>query len=338
MRLSEIFRGIRCDIRSNKDIEIKDLKYDSRNVKRGDLFFCISGFAEDGHKYAQDAVRKGAAAIAVMEYQSGLDIPQVIVKDDRASMAAAACNFFGNPAKRMAMVGVTGTNGKTTTTYMLKSIAEQAGYKVGLIGTIVNMIGDREIHTERTTPESIDLQRLLKKMLDNQCDMVVMEVSSHSLELKRVYGIEFDVGVFTNLTQDHLDFHKTWDNYIHAKSMLFEQSQKSIINIDDDSAANMMAAAKSEVVKYSVMQPVQYMAKNIEITHEGTKFTVDMGANTLEAEIGIPGQFTVYNALGAIVAAHALGINVHYIEQGLKAMHPVAGRFQPLDTHGQDFG
>lgn len=338
MRLSEIFRGIRCDIRSDKDIEIKDLKYDSRDVKRGDLFFCIAGFAEDGHKYAPDAVRKGAAAIAVTEYQPELAVPQVIVKDDRAAMALAACNFFGNPAKRMTMVGVTGTNGKTTTTYMLKSIAEQAGYKVGLIGTIVNMIGDREIHTERTTPESVDLQRLLKKMADHKCEMVVMEVSSHSLDLKRVYGIEFDIGIFTNLTQDHLDFHKTWDNYIHAKSLLFEQSQKSIINIDDDSAANMMAAAKSEVVKYSVMQPVQYMAKEIEITHEGTKFTVDMGANTLNIEVAIPGQFTVYNALGAIVAAHALGISAHYIEQGLKKLRPVAGRFQPLDTHGQDFG
>ena len=338
MRLSEIFRGIRCDIRSNEDIDIKDLKYDSRTVKRGDLFFCIAGFAEDGHKYAPDAVRKGAAAVVVMEYQPELKIPQVIVKNDREAMALAACNFFGHPARRMTMVGVTGTNGKTTTTYMLKSIAEHAGYKVGLIGTIVNMIGERELHTERTTPESIDLQRLLKKMADNHCEIVVMEVSSHSLELKRVFGIAFDVGIFTNLTQDHLDFHKTWDNYIHAKSLLFEQSQKSVINIDDDSAANMMAAAKSEVIKYSVMQPVQYMAKEIEISHEGTSFSVDMGSNTLKIEIAIPGQFTVYNALGAIVAAYALGINPHYIEQGLKEMQPVAGRFQPLNTRGQDFG
>ena len=210
-----------------KEMETKEMciRDSSRTVKRGDLFFCIAGFAEDGHKYAPDAVRKGAAAVVVMEYQPELKIPQVIVKNDREAMALAACNFFGHPARRMTMVGVTGTNGKTTTTYMLKSIAEHAGYKVGLIGTIVNMIGERELHTERTTPESIDLQRLLKKMADNHCEIVVMEVSSHSLELKRVFGIAFDVGIFTNLTQDHLDFHKTWDNYIPVSyTHLFIQS------------------------------------------------------------------------------------------------------------------
>ncbi|MEA4852818.1 MAG: UDP-N-acetylmuramoyl-L-alanyl-D-glutamate--2,6-diaminopimelate ligase [Christensenella sp.] len=337
MKLYELFRGIKCEIKGDEEVEIKDLKYDSRNVKRGDLFFCISGFADDGHKYVPDAVRKGAAAIVVTELQPRAGVTQVVVKDDRAAMALVAANFFEHPAKRMKMVGITGTNGKTTTTYMLKSILEHAGHKVGLIGTIVNMIGDRTIHTERTTPESIDLQRLLKKMADDGCEYVVMEVSSHSLELKRVYGIDFAAGVFTNLTQDHLDFHKTWDNYIHAKSILFEQSDISVINIDDDSAANMMAAAKSEVVKYSVMQPIEYAAKNVEITHSKTKFTVEMEGKTLRIEVGIPGQFTVYNALGAAVTAHALGVGQHYIEVGLKEMHPVAGRFQPLDTHGMGF-
>ena len=199
------------------------------------------------------------------------------------------------------------------------------------------MSGDREIHTERTTPESIDLQRLLKKMADEGCEILAMEVSSHSLVLKRVYGIEFDVGIFTNLTQDHLDFHETWDNYIRAKSMLFEQSEVSVINIDDDSAAYMMGAAKREVVKYSVLQPIQYAAKDIEITHEKTKFSVEIDGRDLHIEVAIPGYFTVYNAMGAIVAANAAGIDGYCIEQGLKKMKPVAGRFEPLDTHGKKF-
>lgn len=337
MKLNELFHGMSCEIYGEGETQIKDLKYDSRSIRRGDLFFCISGFSEDGLKYAPDAVKKGAAAIVVSEYQRELDVPQVVVKNDREAMAVAACRFFDYPARRMKMIGVTGTNGKTTTTYMLKAIAEQAGMKVGLIGTIQNMIGDKEIHTERTTPESIDLQRLLKQMADEGCEVLVMEVSSHSLVLKRVWGIEFDVGIFTNLTQDHLDFHETWENYIEAKSMLFEQSEISVINIDDDSAANMMSAAKREVMKYSVLQPTQYAAKDIEITHEKTKFSVDIDGRELHIEVAIPGYFTIYNAMGAIVAASAAGIDGYCIEQALKKMKPVAGRFEPLDTHGRDF-
>ncbi len=337
MKLSELVQGMNCEIYGDETVTIKDLKYDSRTVKRADLFFCISGFAEDGLKYAPDAIEKGAAAIVVTEFQPELNVTQVVVKNDREAMGLIACRFFGYPARRMKMVGVTGTNGKTTTTYMLKAIAEQAGMKAGLVGTIRNMIGSAMIHTERTTPESVDLQRLLKEMADEGCDLVVMEVSSHSLVLKRVFGIEFDIGIFTNLTQDHMDFHQTWDHYISAKSMLFEQSQISVINIDDDSAANMMAAAKSEVINYSVMQPVQFEAKEIEITHEKTRFQVEVGGRTLHIEVGIPGYFTVYNALGSIVAANALGIDTYCIERGLLEMPPVEGRFEPLDTHGGEF-
>lgn len=337
MKLSELFRDINCKMHGNKETEIKDLKYDSRKVRKGDLFFCISGFSENGHKYAADAVKKGAAAIVVTEYQEELNITQIVVKNDREAMALAACRFFEYPARRMKMIGVTGTNGKTTTTYMIKAIAEQAGLKVGLIGTIRNMIGNKVIHTERTTPESIDLQRLLKEMADEGCEVLAMEVSSHSLVLKRVYGIDFDIGIFTNLTQDHLDFHETWDNYIQAKSMLFEQSEISVINIDDDSAANMMGAAKREVIKYSVLQPIQYAAKDLELTHEKTKFAVEIDGRDLHIEVPIPGYFTVYNAMASIVAANAAGIDSYCIEQGLKNMKPVAGRFEPLDTHGREF-
>jgi len=337
MKIAELFNGIKHEITGDADIDIKDIKYDSRDVKKGDLFFCISGYAADGHAYAADAVKKGAAAVVVTHMLEGLDTTQVVVGDDRGAMALCAARFFGYPAKRMKIAGITGTNGKTTTTYMIKRIAEQAGLKVGLIGTIQNMIGDKAIHTERTTPESVNLQRLLKQMADEGCDLVAMEVSSHSLLLKRVYGIEFDVGIFSNITQDHLDFHQTWENYISAKSMLFEQSKISVINIDDDSAANMISAARHEVVEYSVSQPSQYNAKNVNISLDGVSYDVDTDIRTLHIEVPIPGMFTVYNSLAAAVAALALNIEAYCIEQGLKNMGPVAGRFEMLDTRGQGY-
>ncbi len=337
MKLYELFHGMRCSVQGDDEVVIRDLQYDSRTVRRGDLFFCISGFQEDGHRFAMDAVQNGAVAIVVTEPQVGLPVTQVVVPDSREAMAVCACRFFGFPARRLQMVGVTGTNGKTTTTYMMKSIMEKAGKKVGLIGTIVNMIGDRNIHTERTTPEAIDLQRLLKYMVEQGCDACVMEVSSHALALKRVHGIRFDVGIFTNQTQDHLDFHHTWDEYVKAKSVLFSQSKISVINIDDDSAANMIGAAMSEVITFSVTQPAMVTPQDIRATESVTIFDVELRAQTLRVEVPIPGMFTVYNALGAVAAASALDIIPLYIEQGLKEMQPVAGRFEPLPTHGKNF-
>ncbi len=337
MKIKQLFHGLKCNIQGDGEIEIRDLKYDSRTVKKGDLFFCIAGFAEDGHAYAPQAAAAGAAAIVVTEYQHSLAITQIVVKDSREIMAICACRFFGHPARELKTVGITGTNGKTTTTYMIKKIAEEAGMKVGLIGTIVNMIGQETLHTDRTTPESIDLQRLLRKMVQEGCNLLVMEVSSHSLLLKRVCGMTFDIGVFTNLTQDHLDFHHTWENYIYAKSVLFEQSEISVINIDDDSAANMIAAAKSEVVTYGVAQPAQYTAKDVVLTHEKTEYDVEYGGGILHLSVAIPGKFTVYNSLAAATAAFCAGIEPHFVQEGLKKLPPVAGRFELLDTRGQDF-
>ncbi len=337
MKLSEVFRDVKHETYGDETIDINDLKYDSREIKKGDLFFCISGFETDGHKYAPEAVQRGAAAIVVTEFIEGIEATQVVVQDDRQAMALCAARFFGFPAKRMKMVGITGTNGKTTTTYMIRRIVTEEGMKVGLIGTIVNLIDEEEVPTGRTTPESIDLQRLLKKMADEGCELVVMEVSSHSLVLKRVYGIEFDVGVFTNLTQDHLDFHETWESYADAKSRLFEQSKISVINVDDDSAGNMMAAAKHEIMKYGVQQPTQFTATNISLNPEGVTYNLDTGVNTMHISVPIPGIFSVYNSLAAAVTAHALGIGDYYIEQGLKEMKPVSGRFELLDTRGKGF-
>jgi UDP-N-acetylmuramoyl-L-alanyl-D-glutamate--2,6-diaminopimelate ligase len=220
---------------------------------------------------------------------------------------------------------------------MVKSIAEAAGKKVGLIGTIKNMIGQKDIHTERTTPESVDLHRLLREMADGGCDAAVMEVSSHSLLLKRVYGMDFDNGIFSNLTQDHLDFHQTWENYVEAKSMLFQQSRISVVNIDDDSAANMISAAKHEVIEYSVAHPSEFMAKNVDISSKGVAYSVELGAGKLDIHVPIPGLFTVYNSLAAAVACYAMGIDGVYIKKGLSDMKAVPGRFELLDVRGQGF-
>ncbi len=337
MKLAELFQDIRHTVYGNADVDLLDLKYDSRAAKKGDLFFCISGYATDGHEYAPQAVAAGAAAIVVERRLPELAVTQVVVKDGRQAMALCAARFFGYPARRMKMVGITGTNGKTTTTYMIRSIAEKAGMKVGLIGTILNMIGSEELPTERTTPESIDLQRLLKRMADANCEVLVMEVSSHSLYLKRVYGIEFDVGVFSNLTQDHLDFHKTWDAYVAAKSILFEQSKISVVNVDDDSAAHMIGAAKGEVMEYGVIHSTQFSAKNVELEANGVCYDLESTGKSLHIETPVPGMFSVYNSLAAAVAALALAIDDYYIERGLKEMEQVNGRFELLDTRGRGF-
>jgi UDP-N-acetylmuramoyl-L-alanyl-D-glutamate--2,6-diaminopimelate ligase len=337
MRLKDILAGIECDIKGNADIEINDLKYDSRQVHAGDLFFCISGFEQDGHKYAPDAVKNGAAALLVTREIAGLNAVQVLVKNDRQAMAAAAVRFFGNPAASIKTVGVTGTNGKTTTTYMVKSIAEAAGMKVGLIGTICNMIGEGTLPTERTTPESVDLQRLLARMRDEGCDLIVMEVSSHSLYLRRVEGIRFDVGIFTNLSQDHMDFHKTWQNYVDAKRILFNQSDTAVINVDDDAASDMISAAKNELIYFGVLNNADIKPENLKLTAQETSFSVKINAMKLNVCIPIPGMFTAYNALGAIGAAAALGLGGDEITKGLAGMRAVPGRFELLDTRKGDY-
>ena len=337
MKLLKMIKDIRCEIKGDADVDISDIKYDSRNVQKGDLFFCISGFQEDGHKYAKDAAARGAAAIVVTREQEDIPVTQIVVQDDRQAMASMSASFFGNPAASMKMVGITGTNGKTTTTYMIKSIAEAAGLKVGLIGTIQNMIGAETIHTERTTPESVDLQRLLARMRDENCDVVVMEVSSHSLYLKRVESILFDVGVFTNLTQDHMDFHETWQNYVNAKKILFKQSVVSIVNVDDESAADMISAAHKDVVRFAALNNADVMPQSLELSASGTKFTAQVKNKKIKIDMRIPGMFTVYNALGAIAVAWELGIKGEYIAEGLKSMPPVSGRFELLDTRGGDY-
>lgn len=336
MELQKLCEGLECEIIGDAKTNITGICYDSRNIKKGDLFFCIKGFSSDGHQYAKDAVEKGAAALMV-SYKLDLGIPQILVKDDRKTMAQIACEFYGHPSKKIKMIGITGTNGKTTTTYMIKSIAEKKGEKVGLIGTIVNMIGDKVLETERTTPEAPDLQKLIRQMADEGCTIVVMEVSSHSLDLKRVEGIYYDVGVFTNLTQDHLDYHKTLENYREAKKILFIKSDHAIINADDAAGEYMQEGIGARVLKYGIREEADLAASEIEITPAGASFDILTLGEKIHVDLKIPGLFSVYNALCAAGACMALGMDFSYIKQGLEMLPSVSGRFEVLDTGNKGF-
>ena len=319
-----------------EDVEVKELRYNSRKVEKGDVFCCVVGTFADGHKYAAQAVEAGAAAL-VVERQLDIDVPQVLVENTRIAMAEMAAEYYGNPADEMIMVGITGTNGKTSTSYMLKSIAERMGKKVGLIGTIRNMIGDIIIDTERTTPESVDLQGILRRMRDEKVDVVIMEVSSHSLDQKRVHGINYDVGCFTNLTQDHLDYHKTFENYFAAKKLLFAQCKKAVINLDDSYAADMIAGVDIPVLTAGVREQADVTASEIDITTRGVQFDFNYRNVTSRFNVPIPGLFSVFNAMSAAGIALSLGWTLDSIKYGLEHMVSVSGRLEPLPTGKNEF-
>lgn len=335
MLLSELARPTRHEL-IGRDVEVKELIYNSRKVKNGDVFCCIVGTFADGHKYAQQAVDAGAAAL-VVERKLDIDVPQILVEDTRIAMAEMAAAYYGYPSREMQMIGVTGTNGKTSTTYMLKAIAERMGKKVGLIGTIRNMIGDIIIDTERTTPESVDLQRILRQMKDEKVDVVIMEVSSHSLDQKRVHGIEYDVGEFTNLTQDHLDYHKTFENYFNAKKLLFKQSRMAVINKDDPYANRMMEGLDIPVMTFGIREKADVTASEIDITTRGVQFDFNYKNITSRFNVPIPGLFSVFNAIGAATVALSLGWNLDSIKYGLEHMMSVSGRLEPLPTGKNEF-
>lgn len=315
------------------DAEINNIEYDSRNVKTGDLFCCVTGTFSDGHAFAQMAKEKGAAALMV-ERRLDVELPQVIVENTRPAMAQAAAKFFGYPSREMKIVGITGTNGKTSTTYMIKSIAQEAGLKVGLIGTIHNLIGERILETERTTPASVDLQRILREMKNEGVELVVMEVSSHALDQYRVHGVEFDVGIFTNLTQDHLDYHKTFENYLGAKKKLFDSSKKAVINADDQYFAKISEGLKIPITTFGIREKADFSAADIEITTAGVHFDMKTPEGTLKMKVNIPGLFSVFNTMGAAAAAMLLGFDGEKIRQGISKLVSVSGRLEPLPTNG----
>ena len=334
MKLAEVLSGLEMlDIRAPLELEIEDVAYDSRAVAPGALFVAVRGFESDGHRYIPQAAQKGAACV-ICEEAPEAEIPYVIVPDSRLALALAARNFYRDPASELCMIGVTGTNGKTTTTYLVKHLLEQKlGAKVGLIGTNGNMIGGEFLHTERTTPESCELQKLLREMADAGCTHVVMEVSSHSLVLHRVAGIRFAVGIFTNLTQDHLDFHKTMENYAEAKSRLFSVCDTAVINSDDAWSGYMLERCACPAITFSE-KAGDLTAGDISLTSAGVAFTAEYKGGSVPVKLGIPGLFSVYNALGVIGAGLALGISLADCADSLASGKGVKGRVEVVPTDG----
>ena len=321
---------------TGEDTDIVSIEYDSRKVKPGSMFCCIVGLLLDGHEFAEKAVQAGASAL-LTERQLPFDVPQIIVGNARKSMTEMAAAFYGYPQREMCMIGVTGTNGKTTTTYMVKSIAEQAGKKVGIIGTIRNMIGNESLPTDRTTPESVDLFRLLRQMADARVDIVVMEVSSHALEQFRVHGIKYDAALFTNLTQDHLDYHKTFDNYLAAKKILFQNAKKTVVNIDDQYAGRMMEGITVPSLSFGIRDKADISATNIDITTSGVRFDLHTPSGDCRMNLPIPGLFSVFNAMGSVGLALSVGLPLSCIKDGLESMTSVSGRIEAVTPKDHPF-
>ena len=335
MLLSELIKD--TDYRLiNGDADISRIEYDSRRIKPGELFACVVGTYQDGHAYAASAVEAGAAAV-IAEHELELAVPQVIVPNTRRAMAELAIRLYDCPAKQLRIIGVTGTNGKTTTTYMIKAIAEKCGLKVGLIGTIRNIIGNRVISTQRTTPESTELQEILRDMVNEHVDLVVMEVSSHSLDQERVYGLEFEIGGFTNLTQDHLDYHKTFENYLAAKKKLFERSGFAVVNADDVHSAMLLEGLTLPRMSYGVREKAEISATNIEINVRDVEFDMSTPIGQAHVSVPIPGLFNVFNAMLAAGVCIKLGFPLSAIVDGLAAVAGVTGRMEALDTTGFPF-
>ena len=338
MKLRELLQGLGI-LQSAVDLEteITQVAYDSRKVTPGGLFVAISGFAADGNRFIPMALEKGAAAVVTGKKPEG-DVPYVLVESDRLALALIGRNYYGHPAEAMKIIGVTGTNGKTSSTLLLKHVLEKClGAKVGLIGTMANMIGDEVIPTERTTPESFELQGLFAQMRDQGCTHVVMEVSSHAIALERVGGIHFDAAAFTNLTEDHLDFHKTMDCYCDTKAELFRRCDAAVINADDEYSGRMIAAAACPVLTTSVHAVGNLTAGDVTLEADGISFVVVSGGKKVPVRLGIPGKFTVYNALTVLGLAVSLGIPLEEAAGALSDAPGIKGRVEVVPTPGEDY-
>ncbi|MBR2338067.1 MAG: UDP-N-acetylmuramoyl-L-alanyl-D-glutamate--2,6-diaminopimelate ligase [Clostridia bacterium] len=334
MKLQELLTGVNT-VGTVPEIEITEICRDSRKITAGCAFVCIRGTGVDSHAFAAEALEKGAAVV-VVERDMGLP-SQVLVADGRVAWAQMCANRFGHPSNRLKLVGITGTNGKTSTAFLLKAILEQAGHTVGLIGTIQNMIGQRVLTTGHTTPDSYELQQMLCAMADAGCDHVVMEVSSHALDQSRVGGCEFEVGMFSNLTQDHLDYHGTMEDYAAAKKRLFSMCKIGIFNQDDSWTPVLKEGATCSVMTYSAHDDTaDYTARDIRQRPDGVDFVLVGLGEIGRVRLATPGRFSVYNALGAATCAMALGISFETVVQGLSATGIVKGRAEVVPT-GRDF-
>jgi len=333
MRLAELVAALPdARVVGDGSVGVRELVYDSRKVEPGTLFFCVVGEKVDGHEFGARAVEDGAVALVVERELTDLDVAQVVVGDSRAAMAPLAARFYGDPTAELRVVGVTGTNGKTTTAFLLHEILKAAEFPCGLLGTVKQIVGGVEKEVVRTTPEAIELQSTFRQMLDGGDEACAMEVSSHAMTLHRADAIHFEVAIFTNLTQDHLDFHADMEDYFLAKRKLFEAGPKTaIVNVDDPYGRRL--AEEFECVTFSAEgAPADYSARDVSFDASGARFAV----GDMELRTGLPGHFNVANALGAFAAAEAMGVGSEIAAAGLARAARVPGRFEPIDE-GQGF-
>ena len=343
MQLREILVGIEgLKVRGNLDINITHLDKDSRNIKENGLFIAIKGFSEDGHEYVETAIKQGATAVILQEGVTAelikkipADVTVVVAKDTRYALAICSCNFYQNPSRKFKLIGITGTKGKTTTSFMTKKILEKAGKKVGLIGTIATYIGDKKLEdSDRTTPESNKLQAIFAKMAEEGVDAVVMEVSSQSLKLHRVAGCDFDIGVFTNFSEDHISEkeHPNMEDYFNSKVQLFKMCKTAFINADDYHVAKLpKLVPECNITTYGIDNFCNMLAKDITITNSYVDFKVKIGMKNERIKTCIPGRFSVYNSLAAICVGEKLGANAEQIKEALEEVR-VPGRSELVNN------
>ena len=344
MELKSILSGLEgLKVRGNLDVNVKEIKNNSKTVEENDMFVAIKGFDDDGHKHIKEAIENGAKVILVEEDKIDKniikeipeDVVLILTKDTRYALAIVACNFYKNPSKKMKLIGVTGTKGKTTTTYMIRDILEKHGIKVGLIGTVASYVGDRKIaDNENTTPESLKLQEIFSKMLEEKCEAVVMEVSSQSLKLERVAGCDFDIGVFTNFAEDHISSkeHPDMEDYFNSKVTLFKMCKKGFINADDVYSIMLpKLVPECQFTSYGIDNHCDLLAKDITVTNQYADFKVKIGDKNERVKVSIPGRFSVYNSLAAIAVAMQFGCNSEEIKGALENIR-VPGRSELVDN------
>ena len=341
MRLGQIIEGLPMNsLTGSVETEVAGLSIDSRKVSSGDMFIALKGTGFDGREFLEDAVNAGAAAILMENGGDGeaLEVPCVFVRDARAALAHVAANFHDHPSEELDVLGVTGTNGKTTTAYLIRAMLKAAGHSVGMIGTISYMVGEEATPAPLTTPEAPEFQGLLRRMLSAGCGYVVSEVSSHALAQMRVDGTRFRVAVFTNLTRDHLDFHKDMGTYFEAKKRLFTEllDGASVVNADDRYGAELIKLLRGNVLSFGIDSEADIMAKDISNTRDGVSFALVSDSGSLQIESTLVGMFNVYNILSAAGVCLALGVEGRHIAEGVKNMEPVEGRFRRVEA-GQDF-
>jgi len=338
MILQTLVDGVRgARLHGDGSVPIADVAYDSRAVTPGTLFFCVPGEHVDGHDFAARSVEAGAVAI-VVERPLDVPVPQVLVPSVRAAMGSLASLFFGDPSRALTLVGVTGTNGKTTTTFMFEAVFRALGMTPGVIGTVETHIGDTVLPVTRTTPEAIDLQRLLAKMRDAGVGGAAMEASSEGLAFERVEGTHFACALFTNLSQDHLNTHGTMDAYFDAKALLFrpEMSERAVVNLDDERGRALAARTDLPLVTFAIDHEADVRGHSLELARTGSSFIADVGGRSVPIRVNLPARYNVENALGVLAAARALGLPIGPVAEGIASLRGVPGRMEPIEA-GQDF-